>query len=338
MKTQTLISVIVPAYNAERRLALCLDSILNQTFVDFELLLVDDGSTDRTGEICDAYELKDSRCKVIHQENRGVSEARNVGLRAASGAYIAFVDNDDWIHPQYLEYPYRAINEGDYSCSMVLGVLAYIEDIKQDTGAELPYGTKVVSSDRLLVGLFSKQESRRLGEEIPYGVVWARLYKRELLEGMFFKDAVMEDVEYSTRIFNKIKEAIVVPQRMYYWLQSPDSLHRSHSPARVHTTIDCYLSSLDEIPETKQEARGYCLDKLFKSFAYCKYIYRESAYRPFEKEARKKIKAAFERHFMEFICNKHLSFVNKAGLLALYYIPSAYSLLMCIFDIRAKMR
>ena len=96
-------SVIVPVYKVENVLPRCIESILNQTVTDFELILIDDGSPDRSGEICDAYAAKDSRIRVIHQKNGGVSKARNAGLDIAQGEYIVFVDSDDWVDAIYLE-------------------------------------------------------------------------------------------------------------------------------------------------------------------------------------------------------------------------------------------
>lgn len=103
------ISVIVPVYNVEQYLAECISSILSQTFTDFELLLVDDGSPDRCGEICDEYAGKDKRVRVFHQENAGLSCARNKGLEHASGTYIAFVDSDDYVTSTYLQELYASL-------------------------------------------------------------------------------------------------------------------------------------------------------------------------------------------------------------------------------------
>lgn len=106
-----MISVIVPVYKAEQYLPQCIESILIQTFADFELLLIDDGSPDRCGEICESYARKDERIRVFHQQNSGVSAARNVGLQYAIGAYIAFVDADDWVSSDYLLHLYEALPE-----------------------------------------------------------------------------------------------------------------------------------------------------------------------------------------------------------------------------------
>ena len=107
------ISVIVPIYNVEKYLRRCVDSILNQTFSDFELILVDDGSPDNCGKICDEYAVKDRRIVVIHQKNGGLSTARNAGIDWAfvnsNSQYLSFIDRDDWVHPDFLEFLYRAI-------------------------------------------------------------------------------------------------------------------------------------------------------------------------------------------------------------------------------------
>ena len=102
-KEKILISIVVPVYNVEAYVAECLDSLCAQTYEDIEILLVDDGSSDRSGEICDSYAQKDERIRVFHTVNSGVSEARNRGIEEAEGDYLVFVDSDDKIHPQLLK-------------------------------------------------------------------------------------------------------------------------------------------------------------------------------------------------------------------------------------------
>lgn len=114
-----MISVIVPVYNVEEYLPTCIESILNQTYKDLEILLIDDGSTDNSGRICDEYAKRDNRCIVIHQPNKGVYNARNTGLEHVKGEYISFIDSDDYIHPQMLEILYETLQKEDYDFSMV---------------------------------------------------------------------------------------------------------------------------------------------------------------------------------------------------------------------------
>ena len=113
-----VVSVIVPVYNAQKSLARCIDSILNQTFKDFELILLDDGSTDTSGEICDRYAEIDERVRVIHKENSGVSDTRNRGLDIAEGKYLQFLDSDDWITPEATGLFVRTVEENQ--CDMVI--------------------------------------------------------------------------------------------------------------------------------------------------------------------------------------------------------------------------
>ena len=109
--SKPLLSIIVPVYNVEKYIERCIKSILNQSFTNFELILVDDGSPDNCGKICDEYKKKDSRIKVIHKKNGGLSDARNAGLNIATGKYIGFVDSDDIIHPQMYEKLFNCINK-----------------------------------------------------------------------------------------------------------------------------------------------------------------------------------------------------------------------------------
>ena len=102
----SVLSVIVPVYNSKEHLSRCIDSILSQSFSDFELLLVDDGSKDGSGAVCDAYSEKDSRVRVFHKENGGVSSARNVGIENADGQWLTFIDSDDWIEEDFFQVPF----------------------------------------------------------------------------------------------------------------------------------------------------------------------------------------------------------------------------------------
>ena len=111
------ISIIIPIYNSEKYLTHCLDSILKQTYQDFEVILVNDGSTDNSAKICDNYTITDARFKVIHKQNQGVSIARNTGISYAKGEYISFIDSDDWIENDYLK---NMINVADSSSDIII--------------------------------------------------------------------------------------------------------------------------------------------------------------------------------------------------------------------------
>ncbi len=160
------ISVIVPVYNAEKYLHRCIDSILSQTFTDFELLLIDDGSKDKSGAICDEYAVKDSRVRVFHKENGGVSSARNLGLDNAEGEYIAFVDADDWIEATFLECMYPYDDFFDLVC-------AYYKAHGWKGWIAKPYDN--CSFDKNTLPLFFEQHL------ISCNTVWCKLFKRQLI-------------------------------------------------------------------------------------------------------------------------------------------------------------
>ena len=168
---QPQISVIVPVYNVEKYLSRCIESILSQTFTDFELLLIDDGSTDRSGEICDEYAKKDTRIRVFHKENSGVSAARNLGLDNAKGEWISFVDSDDWVENDYLEKLIQGKNfelifvgiqsyNNTMSTNRILANFEKTEIYVDDINIE----NKIINNDLLAIGF-----------------CWGKLYKKFIL-------------------------------------------------------------------------------------------------------------------------------------------------------------
>ena len=165
-----MVSIVVPIYNAEQYLRRCVDSILNQEYTDFELLLVNDGSTDASGDICEEYGDQDPRVIVIQKENTGVSDSRNRALDRARGKYLQFLDSDDWITPDATRLFVRAAEE--YGCDMV------ISDFYRVVGERL--STK---GDIEEEGVLTREEFAAHMMENPadfyYGVLWNKLYRRD---------------------------------------------------------------------------------------------------------------------------------------------------------------
>ena len=167
------VSIIVPVYNAELTIGRCVESILNQDYTDFELLLVDDGSPDNSGAICDAYAARDSRVRVFHQENSGVSASRNLALDRAQGTYLQFLDSDDWITPDATSSLVRAMESGP--CDMV------ISDFYRVVGERLSQKGDIDED-----GIMTREEFAAHMMEDPadfyYGVLWNKLYRRAIVE------------------------------------------------------------------------------------------------------------------------------------------------------------
>ena len=186
---ERLVSIIVPVYNAEKYVRRCVDSILVQDYPNFELILMDDGSTDGSGEICDAYAGRDERVRVIHKENTGVSDTRNQALELAEGEYIQFLDSDDWIVPEATRLLVQAMEKN--GCDMV------ISDFYRVAGERLARKGDIEEA-RVL----NRQEFAACMIENPadfyYGVLWNKLYKRKLYDGVFFEEGRKIDDEFFT--------------------------------------------------------------------------------------------------------------------------------------------
>ena len=167
------VSIIIPVYNAENFLARCVDSVLGQEYTDFELLLIDDGSKDKSGAMCDAYAASDSRVCVFHKENAGVSAARNQALSEARGTYIQFLDSDDWMTPDSTKLLVRAAEEND--CDLV------IADFYRVVGERVSRKGDIEDE-----GVMSPEEFAAHMMESPadyyYGVLWNKLYRRSIIE------------------------------------------------------------------------------------------------------------------------------------------------------------
>lgn len=214
-----LLSIIIPIYNVEKYLSTTLDCVLNQTFRDFELILVDDGSTDSSGEICDQYAKNDNRIKVIHKKNEGVSEARNVGVATASGDYIGFVDSDDIIEPIMYEHMVKAAL--DYDCEIV-----QCEHDRHSTQSNISYEITdenfTISTGEKVVGdIFIKTGGRCTN----ILALWSKIYKRELFDGIIFPyGKVYEDEARTYQVILKARKVGELNVPLYHYVERNNSI------------------------------------------------------------------------------------------------------------------
>ncbi|MCM1182527.1 MAG: glycosyltransferase [Roseburia sp.] len=205
-----MISIIVPVYNMEDYLERCMDSVLSQTYVNLEIIVVDDGSTDRSPQLCDAYARRDGRVRVIHKPNGGLSDARNAGLEAATGLYIGYVDSDDWIEPDMYERMHRACVE----TGSQLAVCRYFSEragLREDGGS----GEVVPLSREELLRLYICGHDRY----VIYNSVWSKLFHRDLVRGARFpKGRNSEDIMYTTRAFCRLSRAVYLDTSLYHYV------------------------------------------------------------------------------------------------------------------------
>ena len=201
------ISVIIPVYNREKSLKKCLDSVMGQTYKNLEIILVDDGSKDSSGVICDEYAAGDSRIKVIHQQNAGVAAARNAGLAMATGDYIGWVDSDDWIEPDM--YEFMLDNAQKYEADIV--VCSRLEQYENRSIFKGWQQTKILDTEQAL-GLL-------LQDDIIKNYLWDKLWRRELFDNIHFPDVpIFEDMAVTYKLFIQADRVVCLPEHGYNYL------------------------------------------------------------------------------------------------------------------------
>ena len=224
-----LISVIIPVFRVEAYLRRCMDSVLAQTYEKMEIILVDDGSDDGCPVICDEYAEKDSRVRVIHQKNAGLSGARNTGIDEAKGEYLAFVDSDDYLSPEFLERLYMACIETDSDMSVCRW-----EYVK---GGPIPEGgngkTQTFTGRQMLANLY-------IPDGAYFVVAWNKLYKRELFDNIRYPlGRIHEDEATTYRIYHRVKQAAYVDVSLYGYFVTPSSITRGFNPRRLDWVKAC---------------------------------------------------------------------------------------------------
>lgn len=262
MKTNRTISIIIPVYNCEKYLERCLNSILTQSYDEFEVLLIDDGSTDNSGKICDSYVGKDSRVRVFHKDNGGQSAARNVGLDNAKGEFIGFVDGDDWIEPGTLEYLFNQLTINNADIANIRCRIA-----KSDNGEAVNDSAVNESICR------NKEALERIMHEAVVGIpaslsVYRGLYRHALLDGVrFVEGRINEDMVFCYEAYSRASKAVFSTKIGYNYFMSPQSTTRGPL-RRKELDLLWACSKLDELSrgESYGMIRKYVNQKIARSY------------------------------------------------------------------------
>lgn len=216
---QPTVSIIVPVYNAEKTLERCVDSILNQTYQDFELLLVDDGSPDGSGALCDAYARQDSRVRVFHQENAGVSAARNLALDHAAGEYLQFLDSDDWITPDATSSLVRAARE--HQCDLVIADFYRVCEDRVSHKGDID-DPVVLTQEEYAAHMMENPA------DFYYGVLWNKLYRRDIVEAHHLRMdpeiSWCEDFMFNLEYIRQARRFYALQVPIYYYVKTKGSL------------------------------------------------------------------------------------------------------------------
>ena len=252
------ISVIIPVYNVAAYLSQCLDSVLNQDHEDLEVIVIDDGSTDSSGAICDRYAAKDSRVRVIHQRNAGAAAAKNAGLRVATGQYLSFVDSDDYLEPNVYGLMLRVLQDTGADVAQFSFQEIYVNRKEQML---LDMGCTEMDNKTYLV---------RFTKDWSCPLLWNKLYRRHIFNGVFFEEGHKIDDEYFTyQGFLQGRKVVFDPKVIYNYRRRRSSVMAS-SEAAKQRVLDC----MDSIVKRRMKVIG---------------VYPE-------------LKAAFDENFLDALC------------------------------------
>ncbi len=313
------ISIIIPVYNVERFLNRCVESVLSQSYQNLEVILVDDGSPDNSGPMCDRWAEKDHRIRVIHKENGGISDARNSGIDMACGEYLVFIDSDDYIAPDMVQKLYNSLkgNDADISICNFL----YIDE----NGIPLPSKNRFSPlKNETITGLEAiKRESDYHHKGWYYLFAWNKLYKKELFSEIRYpKGKLCEDDFIAHKLFQKCGRVSCITDVGYYYTQRPNSILHSRNPlvflhqteARLDRAHFCYTINL-----LRSSGLSYWIAAMSLSDAS-----NTSKYSPEQYKEYKDIRRVF---CQDYHMRKHCTARERLQILLVYLSPSLYRIL-----------
>jgi glycosyltransferase involved in cell wall biosynthesis len=302
MTVQPLITVIVPVYRVEQYLHQCVDSVINQTYTNIEIILVNDGSPDNCPLICDEYAAKDKRVKVIHKKNGGLSSARNVALDNAKGEYITFLDSDDFWHVDYLRIMVNLClkHEADIvQCSFIRGTECVFPEIKKK------YKIKVFDNH----SIFLKSHSKI--------IIWAKLYKRQLFDGIRMPEGKINEDDYTTwKLYYKAKRILVINQALYYYTNNEQSIMAVQKKQPHLGFLEAYDERIDIF---KRNGEKELED--FSRAHLCKSMLLININPMLSREQKEIVDATFLSNWKEIQCSENVSLTLKALFLMFHFLP-----------------
>lgn len=265
-----LVSVIIPVYKVEPYLRECLDSVVNQTYSNLEIILVDDGSPDGCPKICDEYAERDSRVKVIHKENGGISDARNKGLDIATGEYVIFVDSDDVIHEKYVEYLYNALIESNADTSVCQ--MANFTEIENVKGKKIEQESYELSGKEAVVDLYKRLCGIKCSSNIGVMVTaCGKMFEKKMFEKIRFpKGKIHEDDAAIPILLYQSKVVSVMSAQLYFRRLTENSITRSTFSIKRYDCVEV-TELCASFFEQQKEKEIYELALLRKRMLLCGY-------------------------------------------------------------------
>ena len=326
------ISVIVPVYNVEKYLYKCINSILEQTFNEFELILVNDGSTDNSGNICDEYAIKDRRVIVIHKENGGLSSARNAGLDIAKGSYISFIDSDDWIARDMYETLFDVGLKNDLDI-VQCGYTSVYEnsEIKADVYSE---EIMFIHDNEILIKFFFNKDIT--------SIVCDKIYKKQLfMEIRFPVGQLLEDAFILSDIYSNAESMAVLKNVKYYYLQREGSIMKS-GPS-IHLMISSFQAYVNRIKVASKKQDINLYNKAISGlasdfFQYYRLIFLSDMNINKKKELTCELKNWYKSYRKTIFYNNSIPIKNRVYLELCYINSNFVYIILNLNDIKKKMQ
>lgn len=318
------LSIIVPIYNVERYLERCIISILNQTYVNFELILVNDGSIDNSKDICEKYLSIDNRIKLINKKNGGLSSARNTGIELAIGEYIAFVDSDDYINKYMYEVLITTLKK-DKSDMVICGY----NKVDQNE-ANFQEINNYIDVNNVLASKISKVEAldKLLIEGEKFVFAWNKIYKRKLFNELRYKNGkIYEDEFLAHRVLYKCNKVSVINEKLYFYIQRDGSIINSKFTTKRFDKVYALKERIDFLKEKNLLELKEKAEKSFVDYFIWNYFV---AYQRLENVNSDliKLKNEFNKVFFEILKNTKISWKEKLTLSLLYISPKAYNFII----------
>jgi raffinose-raffinose alpha-galactotransferase len=312
-QNKPLISVIVPVYNVEKYVGRCLTSIINQSYTNLEIIVVNDGSTDNSLAVCEEYAAKDNRIKLISQENKGLSGARNTGLKHYTGEYVSFVDSDDWIHRNMIEYLYNVLIRHNSEMSLCASLRVSEETISDKQYEELEGIT------------FTRDAFMIMFLDGTITACWSRLFRKDVISGIEFPEGLnCEDFIYMYEAIRRVKAIAEIDLPLYYYYVREDSI----------VNVDFNLKKFDQFYSAKKlyelvkthtpEYAKLSVTRL--AGAIVSLLSSSRKHQGFESKE-KELTSFLRRNFMLFLFNCQLNYKLRI-VLFIYMLPQSVSKLI----------
>lgn len=312
-----LVSVIIPIYKAEKYIEKCISCVRNQTYSNLEIILIEDGSPDRSGEICDALAKQDERIKVVHKENGGAATARNAGLDIMTGEYVAFVDADDYMELDYIETLYQTLSSHNAQVAICnfktvdeQGNAIAIDALHDELEEHVDKEVRTFSGNEIIL-----QDLQGHWEHVA---PWGKLYQADLFEGVRYpKWIAYEDEQVFIKVFDKVQTVAKGNAKLYYYVQHAGSLMNSaYSERHRATYLEMWRERIafyrDEEPRHKE-----LLNPVLQAYVAWNVLYLAMHAHEMSKEQQKELKSEMCHNFTSLFCKPHLYNSKESMKLAL---------------------